>query len=126
MRYFGLLRTVFLGGRGADRPCQYSRGTFLQVVLSALLLAGALASPAQAAGNVSAGGSAGYVCGTAPKDYCNCSGTADCKDLRGSGMCSGPMACKDGKCVCLAARRAPGAKGAGSAASPGKPSTMVK
>jgi hypothetical protein len=50
-----------------------------------------------------------FECGSGPDESCDCTGAADCKDMRKSGMCSGALSCKtlaDGQlhCVCDAAR----------------------
>ncbi len=42
--------------------------------------------------------------GTIGQGNCNCSGTADCKDMRHSKMCKSDLNCSQGKCTCTAAR----------------------
>lgn len=41
-----------------------------------------------------------FVCGTAKIDSCSCQGTTDCRDMRRSGICNGPMTCHNGTCTC--------------------------
>lgn len=41
-----------------------------------------------------------YMCGTDRIDLCSCAGSADCRDMRKSGMCSGPMVCNAKGCSC--------------------------
>jgi len=72
-------------------------------ILSLVLLATVLFG----ASNASA---AGYHCG---KALCDCEGTADCKELRDSGWCTGALccgtACGYGKnnCWCTSLKKAP-------------------
>jgi len=42
-----------------------------------------------------------FTCGTGPISTCKCSGSKDCRGMRTSGMCSGPMVCNATGCRCL-------------------------
>jgi hypothetical protein len=53
-----------------------------------------------------------FSCIPGPVGACLCSGAADCKDMRRSGMCDGPLICKtlDGtlNCTCMSTKSASG------------------
>jgi hypothetical protein len=43
-----------------------------------------------------------FFCGTDPSgDFCVCSGAADCRHMRTSGMCDGGMRCDANGCACV-------------------------
>jgi|SRR5690242_5140589 hypothetical protein len=44
----------------------------------------------------------GFMCGTDPVgDICTCTGTADCRNMRTSGMCNGSLDCTGTTCKCI-------------------------
>jgi hypothetical protein len=46
-----------------------------------------------------------FWCGTDPSgDFCVCSGAADCRHMRTSGMCDGGMKCNADGCACVTTR----------------------
>ncbi len=49
-----------------------------------------------------------YSCesGGPSQGKCTCNKTDDCKEMRNSGMCAGPLSCSQGKCTCTAAHTA--------------------
>jgi len=76
---------------------------------------------ASALGSLASPAAFSYRCGTAVA-VCSCAGTADCKDMRGSGLCKSDLDCSGGSDIdpvpirtCKAARESanPGSGGSG-------------
>jgi hypothetical protein len=68
-----------------------------------------------------------FSCGVNKLDSCSCKGAKDCRDMRRSGMCSGPMVCNAKGCSCLVVGVARGKPQPGSGISGvtgGRPSSL--
>ena len=81
----------------------------------ALMLALALSAIAALFAPYAQAAAPNFTCTTGSIGGCTCQGSVDCRDMRRSGLCTGPMTCKDGKCSCFATKTSgPGTKGANS------------